>query len=82
MVWWWEKFMERQMPAPVGGPNVPMIVVGNKLDLAELGRAVTTSCEKAKQWCAKNGATYFEVFFVVVDNLNARQLFLMQNKIK
>jgi hypothetical protein len=65
MVCWWEKFMERQMPAPVGGPNVPMIVVGNKLDLAERGRTVATSNVKAKKWCATNGAVpYFEVFFL------------------
>jgi hypothetical protein len=67
MIFWWEKFLERQIPQKLEVPmrNVPMIVVGNKLDIAGKGRSGGKSNRsvKAKQWCEESGGIpYFEVF--------------------
>jgi hypothetical protein len=53
------KFLECQTHA--ADEKVPMIMVGNKLDVAYMSKRADTSA-RAKQWCeGKGGIPYFEV---------------------
>jgi hypothetical protein len=60
MFFWWETFL-----AETNVHDVPVIVVGNKLDTADKKREVTR--ERAEKWCRDNGGfQYIEVFVALI----------------
>jgi Ras-related protein Rab-7A len=48
--------------------SFPFIVVGNKIDVGEAKRAVTS--KKAQQWCIQHNCQYFEASAKDATNVN------------